>query len=87
MPSSAPEDYVAVSRELTFPAGDRRECFPVTLNTDDELEDVEQFRLELSTDEERVDFDPETTTVDIIDESKTKKKQFFLNIIDLFVFT
>ena len=78
IPSSAPDDYVAVSRELTFSAGERRDCFEVTLNTDDELEDDEQFRLQLSTNEERVDFDPETTTVDIIDESEKKTKLMFL---------
>lgn len=72
IPSSASDDFVAVSRDETFSAGDTSECFPVTLNRDEEVEVVEQFRLTLDTDEERVDFDPETTIVNIIDESKKK---------------
>ena len=47
-----------------------RVCLPdphVTLNSDSELEDPEQLRLRLDTEEERVNFDPEVTVVNIRD--------------------
>ena len=63
---SAPGDYVGVDTELTFQPGDRRDCVTVTLNTDNVLEEVEQLRLRLDTDQDRLIFDPETTIVNVI---------------------
>ena len=59
-----------VDTTVVFTPGSTRVCLPdphVTLNSDSELEDTEQLRLRLDTEEERVNFDPEVTVVNIRD--------------------
>lgn len=58
--------------QLTFAAGLQRQCLDVTLNGDDELEELEQLRLRLSTNEDRVNLDPETTVINVINAGKIK---------------
>ena len=55
---------------VQFTPGMTRVCLPdphVTLNSDSELEETEQLRLRLDTDEERVNLDPEVTVINIQD--------------------
>jgi hypothetical protein len=66
----APGDYVMVDTVVQFTPGMTRVCLPdphVTLNSDSELEETEQLRLRLDTDEERVNLDPEVTVINIQD--------------------
>ena len=58
-----------VNAMVVFTPGSDRACLPdphVSLNSDSELEETEQLRLRLDTEEERVNFDPEITVVNIL---------------------
>ena len=53
---------------LTFlRGGDVRECVEVEIVNDEELENVEEFMMILTTVEERVNLDPDESTVRIVD--------------------
>ena len=65
---SVPSDYSSVSQDLTFSQSSSRECVNVSIVNDDELENEEEFRMTLTTGEDRVNLDPNTTTVRITDD-------------------
>ena len=65
---SAPDDYTAVSQVLTFQPGSDRQCVEVAIVNDDELENEEQFTVTITTDEDRVTLEPDSTTVTITDD-------------------
>ena len=65
---SVPSDYSSVNQGLTFSQSSSRECVNVSIVNDDELENVEEFKLTLTTGEDRVNLDPNATTVRITDD-------------------
>ena len=64
---SASDDYVAVNKTLTF-ASLEKQCLNVSIVNDNELENEEEFSLTLTTMEDRVRLDPDSTTVRITDD-------------------
>ena len=65
---SAPDDYTSVSQDLTFQPGSDRQCVEVAIVNDDELENEEQFTVTITTEEDRVTLEPDSTTVTITDD-------------------
>jgi len=57
-----------VSQDLTFQPGSDRQCVEVEIENDDELENEEQFTVTITTEEERVTLEPDSTTVAITDD-------------------
>ena len=62
-----PEDYEAVSFDLTFDSERDRGCALIRLQDDDMLENTEEFQLSLVTDEEPVILEPDRAVVSILD--------------------
>ena len=65
---SAPDDYTSVSQDLTFQPGSERQCVDVPIVNDDDLENEEQFSMTITTEEDRVTLEPDSTTVTITDD-------------------
>ena len=65
---SVPGDYTSVSQDLTFSQSSSRECVNVSIENDNELENEEEFSLTLTTGEDRVNLDPNTTIIRITDD-------------------
>ena len=64
----APDDYTSVSQDLTFQPGSERQCVEVPIVNDDDLENEEQFSVTITTEEDRVTLEPDSTTVIITDD-------------------
>ena len=73
---TAPDDYVSTSSDLTFSQSSSRECVNVSIVNDDELENEEEFRLTLTTGEDKVNLIPDSTTVRITDDDGEATNQF-----------
>ena len=69
---SVPGDYFSVSQDLTFSQSSSRECVNVSIVNDDELENEEEFSLTLTTGEDRVNLDPDSSTILITDDDGKK---------------
>ena len=65
---AAPDDYTSVSQDLTFQPGSERQCVEVPIVNDDDLENEEQFSVTITTEEDRVTLEPDSTTVIITDD-------------------
>ena len=65
---SVPSDYFSVRQGLTFSQSSSRECVNVSIVNDDELENEEEFRLILTTGEDRVNLDPSSTSIRVTDD-------------------
>ena len=65
----APDDYASVSVELTFDSSRDSQCVNISIENDNTLEGMEDFKVSLdSGNEERVSLSPERATVSIIDD-------------------
>ena len=62
-----PDDYEAVNAKLTFNSTRSRACVTVVIEDDDLLENTEEFQLSLTSDEDQVILDPDSTVVSITD--------------------
>ena len=69
---SVPGDYSSVSQDLTFSQSSSRECLNVSIVNDAELENEEEFSLTLTTGEDRVNLDPDSSTILITDDDGKK---------------
>ena len=65
----APGDFIAVrNQDVTFQPGSTRECEDVTIRDDNVAEDEEDFELQLTTEQDNVIPNPDSTTVNIEDD-------------------
>ena len=62
-----PEDYEALSSELTFDSDQDRACVSIRLEDDDALENTEELQVSLTTEEEPVILNPDMAVVSILD--------------------
>ena len=62
-----PDDYEAVNSGLTFDSTRARACVTIVIQDDDLLENTEEFRLSLTTDEDQVILEPVDAIVSITD--------------------
>ena len=68
---AADEDYLRTTVVLVFSAGDDRQCVNISLIDDNNLEEVEEFFVNISTLVPRVTIDPDLTTVELQDDDGT----------------
>ena len=81
----APDDYTAISEDLTFSATEMRICRDVTSVEDDILEDDEDLILTLSTDDPSIVLGPSEATVTILDDDS--RSSAMLNCQNLYFYT
>ena len=81
----APDDYTAISEDLTFSATEIRICRDVTSVEDDILEDDEDLMLTLSTDDLSTILEPSEATVTILDDDS--RSSAMLNCQNLCFYT
>ena len=65
---SVNSDYQSVSQDVTFQPDAKRQCVKVPIVNDDDLENEERFTLSITTVNDRVNIEPDTTTVVITDD-------------------
>ena len=68
---AADEDYLRATVVFVFSAGDDRQCVNISLIDDNNLEEVEEFFVNISTLVPRVTIDPDLTTVELQDDDGT----------------
>ena len=62
------EDYISVEQLLTLSSSVPRACVNITIVDDDRYEEDETFDVVVTTDEPRVNVDPDTASIDIFDD-------------------
>ena len=65
---SVNSDYQSVNQDVTFQPDAKRQCVKVPIVNDDDLENEERFTLSITTVNDRVNIEPDTTTVVITDD-------------------
>ena len=81
----APDDYTAISEDLTFSATEIRICRDVTSVEDDILENNEELMLTLSTDDLSIVLGPSEAAVTILDDDS--RSSAMLNCQNLCFYT
>ena len=62
------EDYDSVDQLLTLSSSVSRACVNITITDDDRYEEDETFDVIVTTDEPRVNIDPDTASIDVFDD-------------------